>query len=252
VNRERDAAQTFGATVFDVSYEQDFRGIQGGLDLDNGPLRFGVTGGIGNSEAEFDVTLNTLDIDSKNLGVYAQLQAGGFFVNGLVKVDWMQAETDPGGGLATEFDATAWGARATAGFRFDLGGFWAEPAATLSWANTKIDDYTSGGATVAIDDISSLRGSIGLRVGGDFKAGAGTLSPSLGIHAMEQFSGDSRNDFTFGTTLGLAQDAPGTFGRATAGLTYRAGGVEMFVRGEMDFGGEVKSRGARAGLRLRF
>ncbi|HYJ29957.1 MAG TPA: autotransporter domain-containing protein [Allosphingosinicella sp.] len=251
-SREREASQAFGTTIFDISYEQDFRGIQAGLDHQTEGLIFGLTFGLGRSDVEFETSPSTLELETLNAGAYAQIQAGTFFANALVKVDWIDAETVPGPGLETDFDATAIGARLTAGFRFDLGGLWAEPAASLSWVSTDISDYVSGGATLAFDDATSLRGSLGVRVGGDFAAGAGTLSPSLGIHAIEELNGSNRNDFTFGSVLALEQDAPGTFGRATAGLTYSSGSLEAFIRGEMDFGGETEGRGGRLGLRLRF
>lgn len=251
-SREREASQAFGTTIFDVGYEQDYRGFQGGLDRQAGPAIFGLTFGVGRSDVEFETSPSRIELETLNAGAYAQVRAGSFFVNALFKVDWIDAETDPGPGLETNFDATAIGARLAAGLRLDLGSLWVEPVASLAWVNTDISDYVSGGATVAFEDMTSLRGSLGMRVGGDFPAGAGTISPSLGIHAIEELDGDGRTDFAFGSTLALEQEPPGTFGRATAGLTYRTGTLEAFVRGEMDFGGETDGRGARAGLRLRF
>ncbi|HEX8364481.1 MAG TPA: autotransporter domain-containing protein [Allosphingosinicella sp.] len=250
--RDREASQTFAGTVFDVSYEQDYQGVQGGIDHQTGPVIFGITFGIGRSEAAFETSFDTLEFETMNAGAYAEIGAGSFFANLLAKVDWIDAETDPGPGLATEFDATAIGIRGQAGFRFPFGRMWAEPSVSLTWTDTSIDDFTSGGATVSFEDATSLRGALGLRVGGDLPAGTGTLSPFIGIQGIDEFEGDGRNDFTFGSTLALEQQAPGTYARASAGLTYRTGSIEAFVRGELDFGGETDGRMARAGLRLRF
>jgi outer membrane autotransporter protein len=192
-------------------------------------------------------------MDGMNLAAYAAFTSGNFFVNGLAKVDWANVESSPGPGVAVEFDATAWGVRGTAGFRFDLGGhFYAEPSVSLSWVNVDIDNYTAAGATVVFDDITSFRGAAGVRIGADIPAGNGTWTPFVGLHAIEEFDGDVRNNFTLGTTIGILQDAPGTFGEASAGINYTTGRLEGFIRGELDFGGETEGVSGRAGLRLRF
>jgi hypothetical protein len=255
--RERDAAQSFtsggNTSVFDTSYEQDYQGIQGGLDYQSGGAIIGLSFGAGRSEADFETTFNGLKIDGMNLAAYAAFTSGSFFINGLAKVDWANVESFPGAGLSARFDATSWGLRANLGFRFELGGhMFAEPSASLSWVNVDIDDYTVSGATVAFDDITSLRGVAGLRIGGEFPSGSGTFTPFVGLHAIEEFDGDVRNNFTIGTTIGILQDAPGTYGEASAGINYSTGRLEAFIRGELDFGGETEGLSGRAGVRLRF
>ena len=256
-NTERDATQSFtgggGTTVFDTSYEQDYQGVQGGIDYQSGGAIIGLSFGAGKSEADFVSSLNGLDIDGMNLAAYAAFTSGSFFINGLAKVDWANVESHPGGGAAVEFDATAWGLRGTAGFRLPIGGHvYLEPSVSLSWVNVDIDDYSAGGGTVAFNDITSFRGAAGVRLGGEFASGNGTFTPFVGIHAIEEFDGDARNDFTLGTTIGILQDAPGTYGEASAGLNYSTGRLEAFIRGEADFGGRRDGISGRAGVRLRF
>jgi len=256
-NKERDATQAFAVggntSVFDTSYEQDYQGIQGGLDYQSGGTILGVSLGAGRSEAEFAASFNGVEMDGMNLAAYAAFNSGSFFFNGVAKVDWVDVESFPGAGISTQFDATAWGLRGNLGFRFQFGGgMFAEPAASLSWVHVDIDDYTVAGATVAFDDFTSLRGVAGLRIGGEFPTGNGTLTPFLGLHAIEEFDGDARNNFTLGTTIGLLQDAPGTYGEASAGINYSTGRLEAFIRGELDFGGETEGLSGRAGVRLRF
>lgn len=254
---DRDATQSFtvGTTTtnFDVSYEQNFEGLQAGVDFDRGDAIFGFTFGIGRSDTNFETSPSTLQIDSKNLGAYAAFASGSFYANLQVKADWMDLETNPGAGLAAEFDATAYGARAVAGFRFDLGRLFAEPSASLTWVQTDVEDYQSGGATISFDGVTSLRGTAGIRIGGLFATGeSGVFSPFAGIRVVEEFDGDSANDFLLGSTIVLQEEGPGTHAEASAGLSFTSGSFEAFLRGEMDFGSEIDGRTFRAGVRLRF
>ena len=256
-NVERDASQSFtsggSTTVFNTSFDQDFQGVQGGLDYQAGNTIFGITFGLERSEVDFDASLNGLDMDGMNFGVYAAFSSGSFFFNALGKVDWVDVDAEIGGGIATQFDATAWGLRGNAGFHFNMGRAFIEPALSLSWVNVDIDNYTSAGASVAFDDIESFRGALGVRFGGDFQVGPhSTLSPYVGIAGVEEFQGDVQNNFTLGNSIFLNEEGPGTFGELSAGATLRSGSVEAFVRGELDFGGERDGIEGRAGIRIRF
>jgi outer membrane autotransporter protein len=251
-NIERDSAQAFNGNIFDTSYEQDYQGVQGGLDYQSGGTIIGVSFGYGKSEAEFEQSFNRVRMDGYNLGAYAAFQSGGLFVNAIVKRDWIAVGSTPGAGLLAEFDASAWGLRATAGYRFHSGNVFIEPSVSLSWVDVDIDDYSVGGASVAFDNIESVRGSLGVRLGGDFRSGSGVFSPFVGIHAIDEFSGEGVAAFSFGQTIGLRQDAPGTYGEVQAGLAYSAGRLEVFARGEYGFGREREGLSGRAGVRLRF
>lgn len=254
---DREAVQSFtiGGTSasFDLSYEEEFQGLQGGVELGAGPLRFGVTGGFGEGDAVFDVTGNRVEFDVKNIGAYAVLRSGGLWANGLVKMDWIDLTTEPGAGLSARFDARSFGAMVNLGYRAELGLFFVEPSAGIAWVKTDIDSYQSGGATVDFDDAESLRAQAGLRVGASFGVGeSATLTPYVGVRAFDELRDGNTNRFTLGATLPLADDSPGTHGRAEAGFSLRAGNLEAFVRGELDFAGDTEGKSIRGGVRLRF
>ena len=239
--------------TFDLSYQQSYEGVQAGFDHQRGPVIFGLTFGAGRSDVEFDTSPSALDMDSLNLGAYATFRTGGFFANALAKVDWIDIDSNPGAGLAAQFDAASYGVRGVAGYRFDFGQLFAEPTVSLSWVNTDVDDYTAGGASITFEDYTSFRGTAGLRIGGHFDwAANGTFSPFVGLRAIEEFNGDLENTFTLGNTIGLLEDAPGTWGEISAGAVFVVGTLEAFVRGEAEFGGEVEGLMGRAGVRLRF
>jgi outer membrane autotransporter protein len=254
---DREAVQSFtiGGTAasFDLGYEEEFQGLQGGVELGAGPLRFGVTGGFGDGDAVFDVTGDRIEFDVKNIGAYAQLRSGGLWANGLVKMDWIDLNTQPGPGLSAKFDARSFGAMLNLGYRAELGLFFVEPSAGIAWVKTDVDSYQSGGATVDFDDAESLRAQAGLRFGAALGVGeSATLTPYVGIRAFDELRDGNTNRFTLGATFPLADDSPGTHGRAEAGFSLRTGSLEAFVRGELDFAGDTDGKSIRGGIQLRF
>ena len=161
----------------------------------------------------------------------------------------------PGAGLLDQFDATAWGLRGNAGFRFNM-------RPRLHRARRSACPGSRSTSTIIQSAARPWRSTIsrasaapsGIRVGGDFQTGPAQLaSPYIGIAAVDEFEGNVRNTFTLGQSIGLEQDAPGTFGELSAGATMRSGTVEAFIRGELDFGGERDGLAGPGGpARIRF
>lgn len=249
--RERSSVQTFGTGTFDVSFEQDFQGLQGGLDFQSGSAVIGIAGGTGRSDAAF-VSGSPVDLKVSNVGLYAQVHAGPLFFNALAKRDWAEVEIDPGPGLGAEFDADLFGVQLNAGLRFDLGAVFAEPSVGLSWVNGDLDSFESGPATVTPGGVDSMRARAGLRVGAKLPFGGGTLLPFAAVNVYEELDDGSTTDFTLGETLRLFDEPAGTRGQAAAGISFVSAGFEAFVRGEMDFSGGEDAKAVRAGARLRF
>lgn len=250
--RERSGTQTLaGAGTFDVSFEQEFQGLQGGLDFQSGSAVFGITGGAGRSDAAF-LSGNPVDMKVKNVGLYAQVRAGPLFFNALAKRDWAELEIAPGAGLGAEFDADLFGVQLNTGLRLKLGAVFAEPSVGLSWVQADLDSFDSGPATIDPGDVDSLRARAGLRVGAKLPLGGGALHPFAAVNVYEELGGDNETDFTLGETLRLLDEPAGTRSQGAAGVSFASGGFEAFVRGEMDFSGDADAKAVRAGARLRF
>jgi len=253
----RDTSLTFNGppvpTIVNTSYDQEMWGVQGGLDYQSGGTILGVTFGYEKSDVMFDASFDRLNLRDYNVGAYAAFQSGIFYANALGKIDWTDANSHPGSGLSARFNATSWGLRGNAGLHVNFGPFFVEPGVSLSYVEANIDDYTLSGAAVSFDNVHSLRGTAGIRVGGDIDAGhAGTISPYVGIQAVDEFEGNLRNSITLGQTIVLDQNGPGTFGELSGGVTLRNGSLEAFARSEVDFGNHRSSVTGRAGVRLRF
>jgi hypothetical protein len=251
--RERSGSQTLaGAGTFDVSFEQDFQGLQGGLDFQSGSGVVGITGGAARSDAAFAATGNPVDMKVRNVGLYAQVRAGPLSFNALAKHDWAELEIAPGAGLDSEFDADLFGVQANAALRLGSGALFAEPSVGLSWVKADLDSFESGPAAVDPGGVDSVRARAGLRVGARVPLGGGDLLPFVAANVYEELGGRSETEFTLGETLRLFDEQAGTRGQAAAGLSFVTAGFEAFVRGEMDFSGGADARAVRAGARLRF
>jgi hypothetical protein len=251
--RERNGTQTLaGAGTFDVSFEQDFQGLQGGFDFRRGGGVLGITAGAGRSDATFALTGNPVDMNVWNIGLYAQGRAGPLWVNALAKHDWAELEIAPGAGLGAQFDAQLFGIQANAGLRLGGGPVFAEPSVGLSWVQADLDSFASGPATVEPGIATSLRARAGLRAGARLPLGGGALLPFVAANVYEEIGGRNESDFTLGETLRLFDEPAGTRGQAAAGISFAAAGFEAFVRGETDFSGGADAKAVRAGARLRF
>lgn len=249
---ESESLQSFGAETFDVSFEQDFQGLQGGVDFQTEAVSVGLTAGAGRSDAAFEATGNPVDMDVRNIGAYVQGRTGPFFFNGLAKFDWAELEIAPGAGLGASFDADQFGIQANAGVRLGFGSAFAEPSVGLSWVRSEVEGFASGSATVGPGTGESLRARAGLRVGARVPLGAGEFLPFVAANAYEELDGRNSSDFSFGGTLRLLDEPPGTRAQAAAGASFIAGSFEAFIRGEMDLSGGSDSKAVRAGARIRF
>jgi outer membrane autotransporter protein len=221
------------------------------VDFQAGSAVIGITGGAGRSDAVL-ASGNPVDMEVRNVGLYAQGRAGPFWFNALAKRDWAEMEIAPGAGLGAEFDANLFGVQANAGLRLDFGAVYAEPSVGLSWVQADLDSFESGPATVEPGDVDSLRARAGLRVGARLPLGGGALLPFVGANVYEELGGRNETGFTLGETLRLFDEPAGTRGQAAAGVSFVAAGFEAFVRGEMDFSGGADAKAVRVGARLRF
>lgn len=245
-------------TSFDLSYDQDFQGFQLGGDVQRsmgwGKMVFGLTGGVIKSDQAFN-SGNSFELQGGNIGAYAGLYAGGFFLNGLVKADRYEATVISSTAFfRDETEATTVGAKAEAGYRMGLGGFFVEPVVALAYTDSDLDDLSVPGGVFTFEDSEGLRGEAGVRVGGDFAMGSSRIQPFIGVFAVDELRGENTAVFTSGSTsFGLQDLEPETYGKVSVGLNLlEQDGVNLFVRGDALFSGEAKGGSVRIGARWSF
>lgn len=262
------SVSNFGQSrVVDTGFRQDYFGGQAGFDLgggsgERGGFAVGVTGGYINSTMHFAGT-NRLNFDAANAGVYASYSTGNVFANVLAKYDHYWADLhDQTAGIQQSFKGHSYGARGEVGLRFGSDSFFVEPAASLSYVKTKLDNFAVLGTQLAFDEDAGLRGRAGARVGGQFNLFGSKGAFYLGGNYVREFKSNDGVTFTGGgQSFTFENPRPREYGEGLLGLSIgQANGVSGFMEATYtrsfkdDSAGRRPNEGAggRAGLRLRF
>lgn len=243
-----------------LDYSQDYFGLQGGIEFGPGNagegVFYGLTTGYTSSNLGFDGTADRVRYDAFNFGAYVGYQKGGFFANGLAKYDVIDADVNAvSGGYTADLNGDAYGVRLESGYRWTSGNFFVEPSASLEYQKTSLDDFDALGANFDLESFDGLRGTAGVRLGGETKTGGdNTLTYYVGLKAVHEFEGDG--SVTFSTpmsSIAITNNAVDTYGRIDLVLNIATkGGVTGFIEGNADVSGDYTGFGGRVGLRIAF
>lgn len=255
---EREILQPFTQIGFnaidDLSYDQSYFGLQLGVDLGKGPLSYGVTVGYMTGLQEFAAG-QQVDYSSANIGVYADVQSGPLFANILAKYDqlWATAQnviTQP----EVDLDGSTWGARAELGLLLgDRAGFFAEPAASLSYTSSDLDGFATPQGTFAFEEDEGLLGKIGGRIGAALGNGTGKFY--LGGNYVHEFAGKDSVVFQSGNrTFNLQAQDQRDFAEGRAGVNFGSsdGAITATLEGRIATGGGREGVGGSAMVKFRF
>jgi autotransporter family porin len=262
---QEDSAKTSanGQTYrYNLNRDLDMWNLEGGIDFgkkgvlaEGDALVFGVLGGVVLGTLDYDQLIRQFDIEGGEVGGYATYLSGGLFVDTLVKVDFLEFDTQGAPGLPGTLDATTWGFRTDAGYRF--GGFrrgpFIEPLATIAVAWSEIDDFSLGGNSVKFDDEANVRGRLGLRVGTSREVWSGIVMEPFVIGSLwGNLSGDNKATVTStGTTFRFKDEPDDVWGVASAGVNFFSPGAStsLFAKLDVTFGEETEGVSAKGGMR---
>lgn len=265
---ERDRIQgydLFGVSYdFDTSYAQDTISLIGGLDfVGGGSGKAWVVGGqIGyvDSDVTFDNSPSVTSFEGMTFGLYGSYISGPWFVDAIVNANSLdydhQAITlNPAGPNIYSGSADTLGFQVEGGWSMPIGanGFF-EPLASLSYVSSDIDAVDVPGATVEFDDVTSLRASLGGRVG--LTADHGTFSSKWALVARywNEFEGENDVNFVSGPGFTLSDDFSGSFGEV--GGTVNVFGADdrfsAFLNLGVKFQDDYQSTEGSLGLRWRW
>lgn len=257
----------FGVTYsFDTSYDQQTIAVVGGIDFVGASTQDGqwVIGGmIGyvDSDVNFDASPTTASMEGLVIGAYGTFVNKGWFVDGVIAGNVMdldyQAPTlaaAPNNIFASEVNS--WGGQVEGGYSFALGGTgFFEPLASLSYVQTEIDAIDVPGAIIDWDDQTSLRGSLGARIGANAAMDTFDAKFSVTGRIWNEFEGE--NELTIhsaGPDLGLTDDFSGSFGEisGSVNLFSNKAAFSAFLNAGVKFKDDYQSTDATLGFRWRW
>jgi len=220
------------------------------------------------------------------VGVYGAMVHGGFYVDGQVLANFYQMElTTQSNGISDQaLNAHGIAVTGNAGYHHDFGNNWfVEPSAGITWSRTSVDPLDVSGTfilgnlfggppgTLQINDIESILGRIGVRVGTSATVGNVYLQPFATAALWHEFAGDVTSTFNGGVNvllpppfapfgIGSAAAATfttsriGTYGQFGAGVAGSLVGTGWlgYARVDVREGENISAVGVNLGLRYQF
>lgn len=260
-NAERDVNSTL--TVFGLSdtvgsrYEQESLAAVFGGDIVGEGYVAGVS--VGRIQSRIDVGAGASEYDLKGLAVsvYGGLRMGDLYLDasasgyaGSMKADATTVVSEVDG------DASAFGGRVEAAWRFDLGsGFVIEPLASVTYVQSSLGDIALPGDKLNAVDFGkgkSLRGGVGARAAYVADLGDLALDLSLTGRGWKELEGENPAMLVGrGGRMGLSETFDGDFTELSGAATITAldGLVSGFASIGGRFGDDYESASATLGVR---
>jgi outer membrane autotransporter protein len=281
-----------GSATCTTSSRQSFGGVQIGQDIAklnvNGwNLHFGTTAGyletngtLPNGNLEGGLFNSTTQ--APFVGTYAVATNGGFFADASVRGDYFQTTLNsPSINLYSQsVDARGISVTASAGYKWDVpnSDWFYEPSVGVIWSRDSVDPLNTAspafgmefGGTTRIDDLQSLIGRLGLRVGTTITINKLVLQPFASASVWHDFDGNYSLNYTacahcfgFGSpsnfvpatyTVTATTQNVGTFGQYSLGVSGQVidTGWLGFVRVDYRDGDRMNGLSATGGVRYQF
>ena len=193
-------SRTLGATDRNDQFKTTSVGLTGGIEAGFGSGMVGAALNVSRPKANFANDAARDEVKSVSVGVYGGLGVAGGFVQGYAGVGRDRHELSRQG-VVEGMDADPKGrhrvAGIKAGYLMPMGGVRVGPVAALDHARARVNGYTEEGdsaLTLNVDraTFSSLRGSLGAELRGDFGGNGVQLRPYAAAVVEKDFKGDSR------------------------------------------------------------
>jgi outer membrane autotransporter protein len=277
-----------GTTDCPTQFRQSFGGFQVGQDVAKlnvfgWNLHVGQTAGYieanghstGNGGASAIPFSTTTQIPF--VGAYAAATNGGFFVDALVRWNWVENSLNsPGINLNDQkLDAHGVSVSASAGYHWDVPSstWFIEPSLGVIWSRTSVDplNMTAGSigppnnmvnGTLQFNTIDSLIGRAGLRFGTTMQAGNLIYQPFAAVSVWHEFDDDIQSTFTVcsacvGTgpaSASITTPNIGTYGQYSLGVNGQIANTGWlgYVRVDYRNGDRIEGWSGTGGIRYQF
>ncbi len=194
-------SRTLGRTDRNDQFKVTTVGLTGGVEYGFGSGMVGAAINVSRPKANFAHDKFRDEAKAVQGGIYGGIGIAGGFVQGYGAIGRIDHDLTRQG-VVSELDADTDGKHATAGikagFLMPLGTVRVGPVAGLDYARARVDGYTEDGdAALALNvgrqRFSSLRGSLGAEVRGDFGGSGVQLRPYAAAVVEKDFNGDDRS-----------------------------------------------------------
>jgi opacity protein-like surface antigen len=275
---------------------EDFAGVQIGTDfarlnVDGWNLHAGSTVGYMGSRTRdatpgLDPPASFRDsLQIPFVGFYGAASYGGLLVDAQIRGDFFQTETyDDTNGLSGQlFNARGISLTGNVAYNHDLGSHWfIEPSAGFVWSRTRVDPVNVPGTGIlgtpvgpgfvppwvlTVNDIESVLGRVGVRVGTTVTSGDVMWQPFASASVFHEFRGEVSSSLTSSFSALGAAFAPlptlsstvttsglGTYGQFGLGVAARLvnSAWVSYLRADYRTGDNLEGWGVNGGLRYQF
>ena len=256
-----------------------FSGMQVGIDagvfnIDNTGwnLHLGLTGGEVFADGTQKIGTQTrANFNVPFIGIYMALTNGPFFSDLNYRHDYMSNRfTDTVAGLnnrALRIESNS--VSGSTGYRFDFESlfgtelpYFIEPSGSMSFTDTSVGGFPVIGGQIKINDIQSVLGRFGVRVGTAFQATDQlALQPFITGSVWNEFAGNVRTRFTSQNIAAdptafvpILTDRIGVFGQVGVGTSFQVLDTPIigYIRSDFRFGDKLEGYALNGGLRYQF
>jgi outer membrane lipase/esterase len=229
-------SRSVNASQGNHAFDSDSVGVTAGVDYGFGSGVVGIAANYSKPNNKFDSGAADVKSDSIQLGAYAGVGFGGAFAQGYAGYGWDNHDIRRRGvveGMSASPNGNHWIAGGKVGYLMNMGGLRLGPIAALDYAHVKVDSYTEDGdpaltLNVGGAQYSSLRGSLGAELRGDFAGGGIQLRPYASLVAEKELDHGNRS-ISFAQTsaptivnhFDFDDASTKIYGRGTVGATAR-------------------------------
>jgi opacity protein-like surface antigen len=280
-----------GATTCNTKFQQSFGGFQLGqdvakLNINGWNIHVGSTAGylqtsgqiVGGNTAGGSFNTST---EAPFVGTYLVATQGNFFVDGLVRFDYYQTSLNsPSINVFNQkLDAYGYSASGSAGYHWNVPNskWFIEPSVGLVWSDTLVNPLASAGQTVLggqnfqgttnINNMLSLIGRAGVRVGTSVETASLALQPFVAASVWHEFDGGFTATYSscpncifqpgFGASnlvANMTGGGVGTFGQYSVGIAGQLKGTGWLGFARLDYrdGSHLEGLSGTGGIRYQF
>ena len=200
-------------------------------------------------------------MDGLTIGLYGTYVSNSFFVDAIVSGNFMdmthQVPTlapSPNNIYTSEVNSV--GGQIEGGYTLALGeNAFLEPLVSVSYVKTSFDDIAVPGAVIDWDDQTSLRASLGARLGVNHDFDTFAAKFSLTARLWDEFEGENGLVIhSAGPDLALGDDFSGSFGEVSGSVNVfsNESAFSAFVTAGVKFKEDYQSTDASLGFRWRW